>query len=208
MSELLNFGPLIYKTKLPDEICNSLITRAEGNTINMETNLAGNLHKETSYNEDDRKWFANIIKGDFEEYKRQSDIMSDFIGVNYTWELLSLWINYMRPGDYNPPHTHSADYSFVLFLDVPEELEDENMDFRGNSEGPGRITFDFGEGMKARWFCMSRTFLPKKGDFFIFPALLRHYVHPFKSDVTRISISGNIDVRLSEQDKEKFENYF
>tara|TARA_Y100000004_G_C8808954_1_gene366764 strand:+ start:66 stop:680 length:615 start_codon:yes stop_codon:yes gene_type:complete len=204
MSELLNFGPLMFKTKLSDVICDSLMTRAENNTINMTTELAGNLHKETSFDENDKQWFANIIKGDFEEYKRQSDIMSDFDGVGYSWKLSSLWINYMRPGDYNPPHTHSADYSFVLFLNVPEEIEDENMNFRGNSEGPGRLTFDFGEGMRKRWFCMSRTFLPKKGDFFIFPALLRHYVHPFKSDVTRVSVSGNIEV----QPKEEVKNYF
>ena len=30
------------------------------------------------------------------------------------------------------------------------------------------------------------------GDLYIFPASLKHYVFPFKSPVTRVSVSGNI----------------
>ena len=33
---------------------------------------------------------------------------------------------------------------------------------------------------------------PETRDMFIFPAWLKHYVSPFKSDCTRISVSGNI----------------
>ena len=41
---------------------------------------------------------------------------------------------------------------------------------------------------------------PKNGDMFIFPAWVKHYVAPFYSDVTRISVSGNImdSVHLSQ----------
>jgi hypothetical protein len=35
---------------------------------------------------------------------------------------------------------------------------------------------------------------PKTGDFFVFPAKLHHTVAPFKSDVTRISVSGNLEI--------------
>ena len=33
--------------------------------------------------------------------------------------------------DFNPLHTHGGDYSFVLFLDVPEKLVQEQEDFEG-----------------------------------------------------------------------------
>ena len=33
---------------------------------------------------------------------------------------------------------------------------------------------------------------PEEGDMFIFPAWLKHWVSPYKSDVVRISVSGNI----------------
>ena len=33
---------------------------------------------------------------------------------------------------------------------------------------------------------------PEEGDMFIFPAWLKHWVSPYKSDVVRVSVSGNI----------------
>ena len=40
-----------------------------------------------------------------------------------------------------------------------------------------------------------------EGDFYIFPAHLTHMVLPFKSDVERISISGNIRVIVDDEKK-------
>jgi hypothetical protein len=34
--------------------------------------------------------------------------------------------------------------------------------------------------------------IPDERDIFIFPAWIKHYVAPFYSDVTRVSVSGNI----------------
>jgi len=34
--------------------------------------------------------------------------------------------------------------------------------------------------------------MPKVKDMWIFPAWVKHYVAPFSSDVTRISVAGNI----------------
>ena len=34
--------------------------------------------------------------------------------------------------------------------------------------------------------------MPEENDMFIFPAWLKHYVAPYKSKVTRISVSGNV----------------
>ena len=33
---------------------------------------------------------------------------------------------------------------------------------------------------------------PEEGDMFVFPAWLKHWVSPFKSDCVRISVSGNV----------------
>ena len=35
------------------------------------------------------------------------------------------------------------------------------------------------------------SFPPEEGDMFIFPAWLKHWVAPYKSNCTRISVSGN-----------------
>ena len=55
---------------------------------------------------------------------------------------------------------------------------------------PGMINFSHGEEMP---FCINQSSkMPEVGDLYIFPAWLTHYVHAFKSDVERISVSGNI----------------
>ncbi len=36
------------------------------------------------------------------------------------------------------------------------------------------------------------SYFPQERDMFIFPAWLKHWVSPFHSDCTRISVSGNI----------------
>ena len=48
-------------------------------------------------------------------------------------------------------------------------------------------------GDTSKKFSLTQNSLfPEVGDCFVFPAFLEHWVYPFKSDVTRISVSGNI----------------
>ena len=100
----------------------------------------------------------------------------------------------MKPGDFNPLHTHSGDYSFVLFLDVPKQLKEEQEKFKGTSAEPGSLLFEYTQQAKPRWATTGISVLPETGDFYMFPALLQHWVCPFKSKVTRISVSGNLRI--------------
>ena len=104
--------------------------------------------------------------------------------------LASLWINYQKANEFNPPHDHDGKLSFVAYLQIPEELKKENAAYRGKSCGPGGIQFIYGNGPRDCVTYMS--FFPEENDIFIFPAWLKHWVAPFKSDCTRISVSGNI----------------
>ena len=38
----------------------------------------------------------------------------------------------------------------------------------------------------------NNSFFPQEGDMFIFPAWLKHWVYPYKSNVVRISVSGYV----------------
>ena len=96
----------------------------------------------------------------------------------------------MKKNEYNPPHDHSDDLSFVIFLDIPEEIKQEQKDYEGQSGGPGSLLFLYGEGN--RQAITYQGIQPNNGDMFIFPAWVKHYVAPFYSDVTRISVSGNV----------------
>ena len=56
--------------------------------------------------------------------------------------------------------------------------------------GPGSLSFLYGDGN--RQSITYQSVKPEDRDIFIFPAWIKHYVAPFYSDVTRISVSGNI----------------
>ena len=61
------------------------------------------------------------------------------------------------------------------------------------SIGPGGIDFRIALGRQQGIHSIdSNKFFPEEGDMFIFPSHLEHWVYPFKSKVTRISISGNL----------------
>ena len=59
-----------------------------------------------------------------------------------------------------------------------------------NSQYAGQLVFHYGEKITS----LQQTQLnvkPYKGLMYVFPATLQHFVPPFFTDFTRISISGN-----------------
>ena len=73
-----------------------------------------------------------------------------------------------------------------------EEIVKENEETKHlhNNPGPGVICFDLGPDMPLSVTRVGK--LPQVRDIFIFPAWLQHHVNAFKSDVERISVSGNL----------------
>ena len=48
----------------------------------------------------------------------------------------------------------------------------------------------YGDGPRG---CITNlSHFPEEGDMFIFPAWVKHWVSPYKSDCVRVSVSGNI----------------
>ena len=118
------------------------------------------------------------------------------------FDLRSAWINRQKKNEFNPPHTHDDDLSFVLYTEIPDELEAECKNSVSNSPGPGCIVFDFNMpgGSFNNLFLTTHAHLPSVGDMFIFPAQLPHWVYPFKTtEGERVSISGNIKLHGSKE---------
>ena len=119
------------------------------------------------------------------------------------YDLITSWINRQKKNEFNPPHTHDGDLSFVVYTEIPEELTKECYASVANSPGPGCITFDFnmpGSSNFTKLFLQTHSHLPSVGDLFIFPAGLPHWVYPFtKTEGERVSISGNIKLHNIEK---------
>jgi len=105
-------------------------------------------------------------------------------------ETTAAWVNFMAAGEFNPPHIHTGcDFSSVLFIKVPTKLKEENKKYIGRGEGPGALTFTYGESQQHSM--SQKSFFPEEGDLYIFPATLTHFVAPFMCKEERISMSAN-----------------
>ena len=117
-------------------------------------------------------------------FKKITQCMSDYIDKSaecglcppgpHNLDILSVWVNDMKQGEYNPVHTHNDNigYSSNLYLKIPEFINDckDPHKFRD-----GKITFVSPSATSVEYFT------PKVGDFYIFTADHMHCVHPFKT---------------------------
>ena len=204
---ILHWGPCVVHTKISSEAVELFLKEAKASNEDATSTLAGILHKEVNLRDKDK------FKKFFEQYfSLYNHALSTWVldlavthEINPKYYLNRLWCNFQRPNDFNPPHSHSGALSFVIYIQIPEELRKENAAFKGLSAGPGGVTFTYGD-VEVNSIGHHSVF-PQEGDMFIFPAWLKHWVYPFKSDCTRISISGNVmdSVKLNQLEKSKNE---
>ena len=113
---------------------------------------------------------------------------------SYNLDIIGCWINDMKAGEYNPPHTHhdGTGWSTVLFLKVPEFINDAKEPHKFKD---GSLGFIMG-GDTAHYV------VPKVGDFYIFHARHQHCVMPFKTKdpkAVRRSMSFNFIAKKEEK---------
>ena len=186
------WGPCLAKFILDDEFCKGLIKKGRLLKQDARQDLAGHLDKELKFTLEDRDWFLKK----FSTYLKDHMIfLNEYHNKNFNvnCKLTNLWINYMKSGEFNPPHIHSQQLSFVIYLQVPEELKQEHKNYKGtDSAGPGGIKFinDFNNDILN---IAEVPIFPKENECYIFPASLNHMVFPYKSNCERVSVSGNIE---------------
>jgi hypothetical protein len=193
------WGPYVSKMKMEKHVIDRLLE--SGNELkkddrknNFNKALAGNLDNQYKFNEETVNYFYKEFVPYFKAYRYGHCQHFDIQFHDVSAKSESLWINYMKSGEFNPPHIHTSDLSFVLFLDVPEQIKMERKQFEGTASGPGDLIFNHGEYNQPTWTKNTNVHYPENGDLIIFPALLQHHVHPFKSKgVERVSISGNLN---------------
>jgi len=182
------WGPFLYKVSLEQEEVEKINNLCSKESKDYRDNLAGLIKHEHVV---DVKKIFPIINPYFESYlKAYSSYANKLMGNKV--ELVSSWVNYMTKFESNPLHTHDEDLSFVIYIKIPEELEQEFKDTVGNTK-PGAINFMYTLGT-GKHQINQHIFLPQIGDFFIFPASLHHSVNTFQSKGERVSVSGNLKI--------------
>jgi len=186
---ILHWGPCIVKTQVDQQTMDLLLSEGEASKEDASPELAGVLKNQFHYR--DKNKFQKFMEGTFSLYNAA---MQQWKQGNEktpsTFFLEKLWINFQGPNEFNPPHSHGGALSFVIFLKIPIELRAENQNYKGLSAGPGGITFLYGETEDR---CITNhSVFPEEGDMYIFPAWVKHWVYPYQTDCTRISVSGNV----------------
>ena len=188
--DVYNWGPCVVRVKIKDDLVKTLLKQGKNNRLDFRDKLAGIIENETGYSTESKQkvlpqlsQYLGVYDQVYQNYVKQPyETKPEYV-------LSSLWINHQRPNEFNPPHDHDGKISFVIYLQVPEEIKKENQAFVGKSCGPGGIQFVYGEGPRD---CVTTlSYFPEVGDMFMFPSWLKHWVAPFKSDCFRISVSGN-----------------
>ena len=186
---ILHWGPCIVKTQVDQQTMDLLLSEGEASKEDASPELAGVLKNQFHYRDKDK--FQKFMEGSFNLYNAALERWkqgNEKVPSSYFLE--KLWINFQGPNEFNPPHSHGGALSFVIFLKIPLKLRAENQNYKGLSAGPGGITFLYGETEDR---CITNhSIFPEEGDMYIFPAWLKHWVYPFSSDCTRISVSGNV----------------
>ena len=186
-----NWGPCLINLQIRDDFKKVLLDEAKKNEIDYSDKLAGQIRKETGYDDKSRDKivpylapYLGVYDQMFQKYQTKK------YDKKPEYALTALWANFQRQYEFNPPHDHDGKLSFVIYLSIPDKLKEENKNYKGKSCGPGGIQFMWGEGPRDCVTYMS--YFPKEGDMFIFPAWLKHWVSPFNSDCVRVSVSGNV----------------
>lgn len=111
---------------------------------------------------------------------------------------IAAWFNFQKKYEYNPVHMHDGVLSFVYWLKIPYNLQDEReVSNVKNARSPMGPVFEFvyadtlsPGGVNTHPIPVDSSY---EGIVAIFPSFLNHYVLPFyTSDDYRISVAGNI----------------
>ena len=184
-------GKILKKYKIPIDEINELNTIYETEKAKLGSKgskLAGRIDSELDVTTfiSDTKIYKTLIKC-ITEFIMASNHFGIFDKPAVNLDIISCWINDMKEGEYNPPHTHhdNTGWSTVLFLKVPEIINDVKHQHKFRDAQLGFV-WDNGAGVK--------YFDPVVGDFYVFKANHQHAVMPFKTKIkgdVRRSMSFN-----------------
>ena len=132
----------------------------------------------------------------YREYQDASNIEGFVETVTNSLVLDDIWVNFQQKHEFNPVHTHSGLFSFVIWLNIPYEDEVENgpesLGYPG-IKANGNFVFHYTDTLgRVHGFNIPAD-KSYNGTIILFPSMLSHSVNPFySSDGKRITLSGNV----------------
>jgi hypothetical protein len=196
--KFLSNSEIAFFDDVPDYILNYLRNNViRKNEYSATKNLAGHIKEEYHYENRPTEidnFFVNKISEN-ENIKYYVDDLQ-ILTKNVPIVMDKLWCNFMKKHEFNPIHKHAGVLSFIVFLKIPYNLEEEDkvyVDIQEKMKKTSRlefINFNSTYGLIPRVLDVDKSFENK---LLIFPASYNHQVYPFyTSDEERITVSGNL----------------
>lgn len=158
--------------------------------------LAGNIEKEYELY-DCKQYTQELVLPYVNQYDQKFNFFSRMVMLTNHRPIVidRLWVNFQKKYEFNPFHDHTGFLSFVLWLQIPYTIEDENKYSPGrNSNKPcgGQFEFHYNTIVGEMASHHVPTERSEENTLLLFPAKLPHSVYPFyTSDDYRITVSGN-----------------
>ena len=197
----------VVEAQLPDDVVKNIwkvIKKARKKPEDMKGELAGNISSSIKLDGD-----APLLK------EFVGELLPKFIDSHINsygapwratmkegegWNLESLWVNFQKKHEFNPPHDHSGVFSFVIWMQIPTSYaEQRKLPICAESNADNHISnfaFSYTNTMgRVSTFAYNME-KQAEGYMVMFPSQMLHQVFPFyENDGERISISGNVDIR-------------
>ena len=186
-----HFGPYLAEMPVDPTYCAKLLKLGKKLKKSHRSNLAGQIHHEYIYPIETEPWIFSELQIYVNTWIEGWKQFSNRSAFNPKYQLTQMWINRMKAKEYNPVHVHTnCALSFVLWLEVPQQILKEAKKNETNAANPGDTCFLYGEDKGN--VISEKRFVPKVNTLVMFPGDLRHHVMHFNSKVTRTSVAGNI----------------
>ena len=196
--KFLSNSEIAFFDDVPDYVLNYLKNNIiRENEYSATKNLAGHIKEEYHYENRPTEidnFFVNKISENenIKYYVDDLQILTKDVPI----VMDKLWCNFMKKHEFNPIHKHAGVLSFIVFLKIPYNLEEEDkvyIDMQEKMKKTSRlefINFNSTYGLTPRVLDVDKSFENK---LLMFPASYNHQVYPFyTSDEERITVSGNL----------------
>ena len=189
--------------KLSDKEMEHLWKCIEVGGRDWKSHLAGNNTRSDQIPDIDDILYTETLRPLCEIYASQFKNMGSGIDLPKGWipyHLDGMWVNYQKQHEFNPLHYHDGIYSFVVWMKIPTEFEDQHV-YPSTKPCASCFEFTYSDILGNHSDYLYNLGSNYEGTMLFFPSKLKHQVYPFyNSDETRISVSGNIHLNFNEME--------
>tara|TARA_R100001509_G_scaffold14020_1_gene7178 strand:- start:53 stop:688 length:636 start_codon:yes stop_codon:yes gene_type:complete len=194
---------------VPDDLVKHLWTCIGQQQENVKHELAGHISQSYSIPDTNSKFTKYLLAIAQEYYKaNEGHPHQDTLirkGREWVIKLDKFWVNYQKKHEFQPLHSHTGMYSFVVWMKIPYNCKEENeyefmQDVKKDERNAGCFCFTYTDLLGRIKNAVYEIDQDMENTILFFPAGLKHQVYPFfTSNEERVSISGNLSIDFNKK---------